>query len=186
LPANTGSLHAVACANASTCTAVGMSLTGQGALLVTGKGGTTWTDRSQYLPIGVTSMTGVSCPSASVCVASGQFATAAGVMMRTSDGGQKWRRGTLPKGVYEIDAVACSTSSSCVGVGQSSSFITSEGIETGGAVVTSTNEGASWTGLRLPARIGPLTGVSCYSGLDCLSVGWTADGTPLIATNNGS
>ncbi len=117
---------------------------------------------------------GVACPTSSVCVAVGQnSARSAGEILYTTStptSSNSWLSASVPAGVTELYSISCGSASSCIAVGQAGGS---------GAIVSTTNGGATWTtnssGIdTLPTNLGTITGlfgVSCVSSSDCNAVG---------------
>ena len=162
-----GRLNAIACADSSTCFAVG---SGSGGTLVKRWNGTSWSvmpfpqvDRSPGL-------TGVSCPSSTTCFAVGWgFAPRAKSVIARWDG-TTWSivSSAVLQGEYVLNALACSGVTSCFAVGQT--FV---GGEPGEALVMQW-DGNSWS--RAQSSVTTLSqqyfrGVACPSVTMCFAIG---------------
>lgn len=140
---------ALSCPTASVCTAVGGPVDAAGAtILRTTNGGATW--RPQQPPAGVLGLSAISCPKVEFCLATGgpfgestEFVTAT-----TSDGGATWHKQPGIGVDTWIDTVDCLSSTNCFAEGFGSGWAKGS---SGLAVLHTTDAGASWSLLGLPA-----------------------------------
>lgn len=150
------SLKAVACADTSTCFAVGA-----GGVAIHTANGSSWdlwgTDTFATL-------NGVACPTTAVCFAVG----AGGTIQNTTSGNGGWASETSTS-TQDLNAVACVSATLCYAVGA------------GGTILTTSN-GLAWSA-QSSGTTQNLLGVSCASSSLCVAVG--AGGT-ILATTNGS
>jgi photosystem II stability/assembly factor-like uncharacterized protein len=128
MPSGTGPLHGVVCPAPSECLTVGSRSTttigvaqGQGEVLASTDGGSTWTTGAA--PAFVGDAFGAACPTASDCVVVGTGWTKAdppgpiGAVAATTDGGSSWFAASaryLPVG---LAAVSCPSAVTCVAAG---------------------------------------------------------------------
>lgn len=179
-----GSLNSVACASATSCTAVGDHL-------VVTLSGTTWTSTVAPLPAdafrsdSAALLTAVACGSESSCVAAGSYPGPLGFgeALLEVRSGANWRpvKAPLPADAEpdgsSLYSVACPSASSCVAVGY---YSDSPG---GGPaldqVLVETLSGATWTpGAPLPTDAGVVTddsnvlsSVACAPTFACVAIG---------------
>jgi hypothetical protein len=180
---STTEFEGVSCRSASACMAVG------GGQVATA-GPTGWT--TQTAPI--EEVDGVSCSSTSECMAVGGLAVEGpGAVVDTADGGASWATVfALPYGVDGLAAVSCPTTSVCTAAGstEDADGQIPPGQDAGpGAVVHSTNGGASWMTQSFPAGVGNISAVSCASTSVCEVLGETpTQSAPVVVgtTNGGS
>jgi photosystem II stability/assembly factor-like uncharacterized protein len=177
---STTGLTGVSCPTTSICTAVG-----NGQIAVAGPA--SWAVQSAP----VDSVEAVSCPSGSDCLAGGGVAPEGpGTVVRSTDGGTTWANVfALPNGVYSLAAVSCPVSSVCTAVGETQDAgQIRPGQDAGPGVVTRTTDGGTtWATQTLPAGVGSLISISCYSTQDCVALGGTpTDTAPVVVeTTNG-
>lgn len=173
-----GSLESVACASATSCTAVG------GRLLVT-RSGTTWTATVAPLPAdafrsdSTARLAAVACGSESSCVAAGSYPGPLGFgeALLEVRSGANWRpvKAPLPPDAEpdgaSLYSVACPSASSCVAVGDYSDPLSQ--------VLVETLSGATWApGAPLPAdaagvkdNSNVLSSVACAPTFACAAIG---------------
>jgi photosystem II stability/assembly factor-like uncharacterized protein len=168
-------LDGVSCPSSSLCVAVG-----DGQIATAGASPTT-----QDAPIGVVSA--VSCASASDCMAAGATSGSVAAIASSTDGGSSWAAAFIaPYGVDDLDAVSCPTTSVCTAVGGTEGGFAGFSVTGPGAVVNSTDGGATWTEQSLPADAGALGAISCASTSVCEALGTTTSSNPeILGTTNG-
>ncbi len=159
-------LVGVSCGRGGNCLAAGYkfdfsSEKGETPLLGTADGGATWSSHL-YANSGVR-VRAVSCPASGPCVLVGDATWttqqgSAGLVMDDPAGGDAFH------------GIGCTGNGFCVAVGQD------------GAVLTSANGGASWTG-RVPGTRDTLSAVSCPSRNLCVAVG--EEGAIVTSTDGG-
>lgn len=173
-----GDLTSVACASATSCTAVGDHL-------VVTLSGTTWTSTVAPLPAdafrsdSTALLAAVACRSESSCVAAGSYPGPLGFgeALLEARSGAKWRpvkaplpADAEPDGAF-LYSVACPSASSCVAVGYYSDPLNQ--------VLVETLSGATWApSTPLPADAGPvkddsnvLSSVACTPTFACVAIG---------------
>ena len=80
--------------------------------------------------------------------------------------------------IIALNGITCPTSRSCFAVGNTDTFT--------GAVIATTDGGATWTQQTVPTAILFLNGVSCASPSDCTAVGSNQNAaTAVLSTTNG-
>lgn len=212
LPANAAAappgveLNSVACASATSCTAVGDytdSSGNQQGLVLTGSG-TSWAASEAPLPADASGSPGadlssVSCPSASSCIATGSYLNSSGYQAFMLTGsGTSWTAKEVPMPgdaaanpfIRGFIPIACSSVSSCTAV---TTYTDSAG-DARGALIT--GSGTSWTAIEVPlpanAATEPGTGmnaVACPSASACVAAGTYEDTSgnqdTLLATGSG-
>jgi hypothetical protein len=154
-------------------------------------GGATWTTFSNlptftpYVAIGTYTISGISCVSALNCVAVGGLGVGGGLaqVISTTDGGATWSRSTDPtlSGLENLTSVSCLTSVSglpvCSAAGTS--------LQADGPVaVTSTDGGATWSGMETYDNTGWLSSISCADAQHCWAAG-SGTTVALVGTGNG-
>jgi photosystem II stability/assembly factor-like uncharacterized protein len=167
-------LNAVTCPTASQCYAVGETTFKTGMVLVSGDGGSTWT---QYnVPAGVGTLSAVSCSAASSCVAVGGTS-----VITTTDSGTSWSSKTM--GQNALTAVTCPSATECI-VGGSDAPVQS-GCDSG-HTYTTTNSGLAWQ--ATPTRCFVPSAISCSTSSRCVVVGThtnaTAQNGEILASQN--
>lgn len=165
--------YGLSCPSTSDCVVVGI-----GALTTT-DGGTTWLEHAVTGELNV-----AFCPSVSRCVAEEDSTSAvpsheSTTIATSDDGGASWQDvETVGGDVGVLDSLSCPTTSHCVSVGNGYTD-TAGGSILWGAVETTADGGATWTGTE-ESRATNLFGVSCATATsDCVAVGYSApaDGT---------
>jgi photosystem II stability/assembly factor-like uncharacterized protein len=185
-----GPTHIV-CATASTCALLGLSGTvscGSDLCQVTGTpsstfeettdGGVAWT--SHPGPAGLRSLIGLgamACPTASSCVAveSDAYAPDGGASAYvTTDAGQTWKTESMPADFVPRE-LRCASVTTCFVTGFDQSPGGSE-TAPGGAVLYTTDAGATWTAASHPSGLGVFGATSCATATDCLGIFSGSDG----------
>ena len=171
IPSANTTLLSVSCPSTTTCVSVGVtpSVTGPfgGQLLVSSDGGTTWkvpTSPPSYGALG-----SVACPTASFCVAVG-----AKILVSTN-GGQTWSERSVNGGTGVLRSVACSSASTCLAIGGNPGA--AQDATVAAFAVQTTDGGATWSPVAMPAGSGTLDVVACVSGR-CEAAGSSFNGRP--------
>ena len=183
-----GTLYGVACANTTTCFAVGSyTILQRVRALIDRWDGKHWVLAARPRPAGATSseLRAVSCASPSSCVAVGT-ATVTGSGVRTFAAhwnGAQWSVTPTPSRNHarlnELDGVSCATATNCFAVG------TYEG--TRGQPLVEHWDGTSWSLVAPAAASGVLRSVSCISATSCYAAGTPPSyGKVLIERWNGT
>jgi photosystem II stability/assembly factor-like uncharacterized protein len=168
LPPGVEQLSGIACPTISTCEAVGVTYHGDGDILGTTDGGSTWSTQ-RLLPYG-TYVISIACPSATTCEAVGANA-GVGVVFGTTDGGATWSRQRINPQVLGLSAIACPTTTTCESVGNGSAG--------GGNVVLSTTDGGStWVTQSFDPVIAAFTGIACATATNCEVTGDQGTSSP--------
>jgi photosystem II stability/assembly factor-like uncharacterized protein len=168
-PPGMGGLEGVSCVGSLDCVLNGSDPAAESSLsAVTANDGSSWTTRP--VVVGIGGLQSVACPAPLRCVAVGTDSSTTH-MVRTTDGGKSWTAQTMPVGVVGLSAVSCGSRSDCVAVGSQVVPGQQESDALEGAVVTTTDGGATWDVPALPSGIGYLSAVSCPSTLHCLALG---------------
>jgi hypothetical protein len=195
------SVRAVACADDSSCVAVGQytAATSGYPLLITGHG-SSWTGRRAPLPADAAArpdagLVAVACPAAGACTAVGSYVDNLGNRqgMLVTGHGSSWTatRAPLPASATvpgaELSAVACPQTTPCVAAGSYSG-------DSLGLLVS--GEATSWTATRAPLPAGAganpkasFRAIACYAG-SCAAVGSYTDAAGssqgMLVTRRGS
>jgi hypothetical protein len=185
-------LHAVSCATATSCTAVGYigndRVTTPGGVPIAehwNGHGLQWSFKRLPLPSGIriTSLDGIACPTTSQCVAVGTAEQNGGFdvpLIEVWDG-KKWTATAGPNvSEYDgLDAISCPERSTCIAVGSSSDPVTNTT-----KTLIERWDGTTWSIDTSPSA-GPdaksvtdnVNGVSCPSTPTCVAVGRYFNGT---------
>jgi len=175
-------LEAVACANSTTCFAVGSYVNGSGQTvpLVERWNGTEWTLGTMPVPAGATesSLAGVACVGVSACKAVGSYRNGSGVTETLVEhwNGTEWAVAASPnpegsKG-SRLESVSCSGSTFCVAAGWYE--------KSSGSIVALLEKwnGTQWEVSSSPSLSGKLAGVSCNATNSCFAVGYSSEFNP--------
>lgn len=183
-PAPLADLLGVSCASAADCVAVGVvsdPIRGtSGAAIRSTDGGVTWTSVS-LAGYEDQALDTVFCPSATACIAGGD------VIDVSHDGGATWQAATVTGGLQVVRSVSCPTSGRCVAVGPNAQA--AHGPSAQPTAVVSSDGGATWNPVPVPAGSGALDTVSCPTATSCTASGGSAtDGTAtsLVSSNGGA
>ena len=172
-------LHAVSCASATSCFAVGEGGTskGVGTTLIERWNGTTWsvmTTASITGPDGT--LEGVSCPSPTTCFAVGRAPNGTSTVLVQYWDGFGWSRVSVANpsdgSAADLSAVSCPSTTSCFAVGETDA---NRPFSYPGLVEHW--NGSSWTVATSPdpgGALTSLTGVSCSDATNCVAVGYSA------------
>jgi photosystem II stability/assembly factor-like uncharacterized protein len=148
---------------------VGADDSGAAVTASSADGGVTWTNQS--LPTGTPPLDAVACVKGShSCVGVGQ-----GTITYTSDGSH-WTDAAIPLANTTLIGADCRATSLCVASGVTNN---PDGAYRG-AIVRSTDGGASWQPATLPSGTGGIGDVVCPSASDCIAVG-----EALLVSNDG-
>jgi hypothetical protein len=170
-------LHSVACADATTCFAVGSSGSGtSSSSVIASWDGKSWT-RAQHPRLGRDELMGVSCASASWCVAVGDYQSATNqvTLVETWDG-TRWALAPSPNPSWfgnQLLSVSCSSLFRCAAVGSLSDmhgYVYPIALDWNGFEWSVGNP--PYEGILVP---NVLAGVSCSSDTRCVAVGSTED-----------
>lgn len=183
-PAPTGSVDLVGvdCRSATDC----MTLATDGTVYwaaVTTDGGRAW-QREGTLPAGFGGPGGISCPRPGHCLVAGYTSVSsgkgAGAVAITGDGGATWQLATLTSGTGLLHAVACPSSTICLAAGTSSTIDTDLS-PAPGALLVSSDGGATFSADSAPAGMDDGFGLACSTPARCVLVGtvWTAGHAPV-------
>jgi hypothetical protein len=168
-------LEGVACADATTCVAVGYSSRGSGlaSALVEAWNGTGWSVGAAPVPAGASfgELTSVSCVSATSCFAVGRYGSPILPLIEHWDG-TAWSVSPSPDPAGSVQSellgVSCSSPTMCVAVGEvSTSSQTRTLVEQWDGSVWAIVPGASPSGAQVPI----LNAISCASTTSCFAVG---------------
>jgi hypothetical protein len=185
-------LHAVACADATHCWAVGGTASeGTTQALIEQWNGSAWTvdtvpDENNGSTHQYNALTGISCTSATDCWAVGSFDDST---LGNSEplweywDGSTWTASTFPVGVasnYFLNAVSCVDETHCMAVGSKTTGTTT-------TVWFQQWNGTTWT-TDPSTDVGELDGVSCVDATHCWAVGtkFGSPGQTLIESWNGT
>jgi photosystem II stability/assembly factor-like uncharacterized protein len=172
----TYSLNGISCPSTQRCVVAGTYVdrthhVRRGFSLITSDGGRRW--QQVLLPPGTLDNYpyGVTCSTVQRCV---MFGGAAQVAIST-DGGVRWSLRSLPAGVGSAYVMSCRDATHCFALGNDVSHRCQVAAHcspgsSDGAVIASTDGGASWFVSTLPAQTWQLGDVAC-GGTDCYAVG---------------
>jgi hypothetical protein len=161
IPGTVSYLSAVGCSDTHRCTAVGQgvqSTTTQAVIIDTVDGGQTWAQVAT--PPGMLEISAVTCQTDGRCVAIGATGMGDAALISTSTGSGWTQAGALPAGMTGARGVACTNDLDCWVTARS----TTAAGAVSGAIALTTNGGASWTAVPIPAGTGLLNGISCIAG----------------------
>ena len=168
-------LHAVACADANDCFAVGsltFNLHGPEALILRWNG-ISWSVVPSATRRASANLYGVTCLDATTCYAVGTLINAGSLIERWN--GSAWSTVPTPgvPGGSGFAGVACAQSSRCFAVGSRST----------GQPVIAQSDGAAWSVVTSPTAPGvaELSGVACPAVTSCFAVGGTSVGSEAAA-----
>jgi photosystem II stability/assembly factor-like uncharacterized protein len=168
LPITLSEASPLSCVDAETCATLGIDGSGQSDLFETTDSGESWVTvpgPSQLSsPIGIALL---SCTSATACVAvvkgpKGSPGTA--VAFVTGNRGGTWTEHPLPAGLFPT-RLQCFSATACVAAG----FSQSPQGTVGGAVLYSTDGGATWAPAAVPSGLRSAISLSCADSSDCLA-----------------
>lgn len=165
-------VESISCFSATTCVAVGWTSAGSGQLatpveLRTVDAGSLWTEVE--VPHVVSMLDVVAC-AGTLCLAGGD----GGVLLRSNDDGLTWDDVGLPLSIAQVTALACPTATTCFAEGAE------KGTTPSGAIVETTDAGASWTG-EYDETSTYLHSLWCSTATSCY-----AYGTSYLSTSDGS
>jgi photosystem II stability/assembly factor-like uncharacterized protein len=148
----TVTLNGSACADTSTCWAVGAN----GTIVGTADGGTTWSPQVSGTK---NNLNAIACPTSSRCVVVGNKAGAGtnGIVLTTADGGATWTARNSGTG-NNLTSVSCADATTCWAVGQN------------GTVLRSTDAGGTWAA-QPSGTTTQLNGIACPGTSTCIVVG---------------
>lgn len=156
-----GAFDSIICPTASLCIAVGGDSNLSGTVATSSNDGGAWSPGT--VPAGLPEIKSVSCSSASHCVAVGS-----GVAIISSDGGATWSAHSIPTSNASLLGVSCpANTDTCVAVGVTPDV----GGPLNGAIITSSDGGATWTAPTTKFPLAAIGGVSCASSTFCVAVG---------------
>jgi hypothetical protein len=178
-----GNLTGVSCVSATSCVAVGYSLSNPSGIkqtMVESWDGTSWTQvTSPDTGAGDNFLTGVTCLSASSCIAVGSERTSNTEVLQTlveSWNGSAWSIVASPSrpGTSGLAGVSCLSASSCTAVGSGSANATAVS-----KTLVETWNGSAWSIVASPnnstGKPNYLTAVSCVTASFCVAGGSQAE-----------
>ncbi len=177
LPAGLQDAGSLTCVTGGPCLVTGFTATtaghGQGAIVVSGDGGTTWAAADVPPKTGL--LQSVACTTVTSCVAAGTTSTtvsavvpARGEMLTSQDGGKTWTDAPARPSIDDIFGLACPSPLICAMVG--TKWVGSPAIGTGG-VAQSHNGGSTFIASTTEYVPLPLTALDCPSTQACIGVG---------------
>ncbi len=189
LPAGISGATSISCTDDRTCWVTGHTLVDadhvNGAVALTGNGGTTWA--VEATPKGLGYLSGVSCLPGST-TGSGALPkhSGTGTAPATSTATAPSTTAAAPKSTATTAATAATAAPApivgvagarCTVVGTSATVL--NGARTGhGILLTSDNGGATWADRTVPATSAALSGISCTALATCVAVGSTVASAP--------
>jgi photosystem II stability/assembly factor-like uncharacterized protein len=177
LPAGLQGAAGLSCVPGGPCLVTGFTATtgghGQGAVVISVDGGTTWT--AADVPTGTGLLQSVSCASPTSCLAVGTTSTtvsavvpAKGAVLTSDDGGHTWISSLRTTSVNDIFGVDCPSAVICAMVG--TRWVGHPAVGTG-AVAQSRDGGTSFMASTTAYTPLPLTALACPTARDCVAVG---------------
>jgi photosystem II stability/assembly factor-like uncharacterized protein len=177
LPAGLQGADGLSCVPGGSCLVTGFTDTtgghGQGAIVISLDGGTTWT--ASDVPAGTGLLQSVSCATSTSCLAAGTTSTtvsavvpAKGAVLASDDGGHTWSRSASARSVDDIFGVDCPSAVICAMVGTRWVGHPPVGM---GAVAQSRNGGGSFVASTTAYTPLPLTALACPTPRRCVAVG---------------
>ncbi|TVZ03365.1 hypothetical protein EAS64_23460 [Trebonia kvetii] len=176
-------LTSIDCVSATTCWIAGDDSPGvaPGFTPVLGEttdGGANWTwftnlpAITQYDPQGTYALDAIACTSALDCVAGGGLDVGDGLaqVIFTTDGGETWSRSTDPTltGLQEIFGLSCVNGSGGLPTCYAAAAATSAA---GPVVISSTDGGATWSGMETYDNTGWMYSIACPDAAHCRATG---------------
>jgi photosystem II stability/assembly factor-like uncharacterized protein len=180
----TATSQGLECVGADSCVTLAQNRTGTFVFFVTENGGSSWATLPG--PSGLAkdfSFSDISCVTASSCIAIGGFTRQPNVALVTNDGWKTWTVSSFSKGVQPFDA-QCFAGGECIVTGAGP--IRSNHLS--GAILYSTDGGASWMSAQLPAGVdATVSSLSCLSSSSCIAVdaGLAGHGNSVLVTADG-
>ncbi len=160
------------CPDVNTCFAtVGL---GDGAVLMTVDGGTTWS--LDVLP-GSWDISGISCPDDQTCYIAGNGPTDVGSVIATTDGGSTWvnESQSLPHqgGNYDLlSAISCPSDLVCFATGEQNMVATTDG-------------GQTWSFQPVPEPTSNIYALACPDSSTCFATSVTDGSIAILNTVDG-
>ena len=176
-------LTSIDCVSATTCWVAGDDSAGTPAGITPVLGETTdaganWTwftnlpAITQYDPNGTYALDAISCTSALDCVAAGGLDYSDGLaqVISTTDGGATWTRSTDPMltGLQEIFGLSCLNGSDGLPTCYAAAAATAAA---GPVVISSTDGGATWSGMETYDNTGWMYSIACPDASHCWATG---------------
>ena len=169
LPVRTQALRSISCPTTQSCVAAGFSGAGPN-IVTTQDAGATWLASISSSALG--GPLAIDCPSVTRCLIVGSTGSAdanpTGAAMTSTDSGHSWVNEVLPPATPYLTGIACLPAGQCIAVGGG---IEPRGGPGTGAILTTTDEGASWIVRAVPPGMGAVTALSCPSAATCVAVG---------------
>ncbi|NNN20976.1 MAG: cadherin-like domain-containing protein [Acidimicrobiales bacterium] len=172
-------LSSVSCvASTRVCAAIGTFWKGSvesSSAVYSSDGGNTWA--KAMIPPNIGALLSVSCASTTFCAAVGGTVgpTPLGQVVISVDGGATWSEVATPTGPLYYSSISCVTASFCVAAGIKNN--------TSGAVISTSNAGATWALNSFPSSL-QYPYVSCASVSSCVLVTNTSEKV-LLTTDGG-
>jgi hypothetical protein len=129
-------------------------------------GGQNWSKSS--LPGGVAGIAAIACPTATRCIAVGSN------ILESNDAGRTWTTMPVKGGAGQLLSISCSSSEVCIAVGPNPAGDTDP--TRAGDSVETTDGGATFTVVALPASSAAVFQVACLSATSCVAGGATGTG----------
>jgi hypothetical protein len=177
LPAGLEGAAGLSCVPGSSCLVTGFTATtgghGQGAVVISLDGGTTWT--AADVPAGTGLLQSAGCASPTSCLAVGTTSTtvtavvpARGTVLTSDDGGHTWISSLRTTSIDDIFDIDCPSAVICAMVG--TRWVGHPPVGTG-AVAQSRNGGTSFVASTTAYTPLPLTALACPTPRRCVAVG---------------
>jgi photosystem II stability/assembly factor-like uncharacterized protein len=160
--------------------AVGLSGSGSaGIVLTTRDAGSSW--RAVAIPAEAAVITGVECSGAADCTVIATDGTTFW-SAHSNDFGHTWQRGgNLPAGLQDAGSLTCITGGSCLVTG----ITPATAGHAQGAIVISSDSGATWTASNVPAQTGLLQTAVCVTATSCVAAGTTSTTVSAVVPAQG-
>jgi photosystem II stability/assembly factor-like uncharacterized protein len=174
-------LEGIACPSARRCMAVGLNgAASAGVVLTTDDAGTTWNEVAS--PAGAIVVSSVACSTAGDCTVIASDGTTFW-SADSADFGHSWQReGALPTGLEDAGDMSCLGVELCLVTG----FTATTTGHGQGAIVVSTDGGATWSAADVPAGTGLLQSAICVTVTSCLATGTTSTTVSAVVPAKGA
>ncbi len=153
--------------------------TSAGIVVTTHDAGASW--EAAAIPTGATVITSVECPSDGDCTVIATDGTTFW-SAHSIDFGRHWQRGgSLPAGLQDAGSLTCVAGGSCLVTG----FTATTAGHGQGAIVLSSDAGATWTAANVPPKTGLLQTVDCATVTSCVAAGTTSTTVSAVVPAHG-
>lgn len=190
-PLSGTTLTGLSCLASGSCEAIGFTSSGAAYAARSTDGAATWTSQSiPALPQEGSSDYGpLSCVNGGTCAALVGLSGGAEAVMITTTSGSTWSIKQLPtQGISSgVEGVVCAAAATCFTIGGRCAVGCGPDARWQGEIERTTDGGATWHELRLPARISHVLGMACGSATACVARAWAAGySTEVLRVDVGS